>query len=69
MPVTTEILNAPPSYINGAPHQRAAAQSLLDDEEQVRTGSAQLVDLGDSSGEILKAFGGRSSGQRLVTAV
>ena len=57
------------AYVDGAAHQRSAAQSFLDDVEQMRTGPTQLVDLSDASGEILEALGGRSSGQSLVAAV
>lgn len=57
------------AYVDGAAHERAAALGLLDDTEQVRTGPAQLVDLGDPSGEVLEALGGGSSRQSLVTAV
>lgn len=57
------------SYIDRAAHERAAALRLLDDAEEVRVVPAQVVGLGDASGEVLQALNGGSSRQRLVAAV
>lgn len=56
-------------YIDGTTHERATALRLADNVEEVRVGSAQLVDLSDATGEVLKALSGGSSRQRLIAAI
>lgn len=57
------------THVDGAAQQSSSLQGLLHDLEQVGRRLAQVVVLGDASGEVFEAFGGGAAGQRFVAAV
>ena len=57
------------THVDGAAHERAPAQGLLDDVEEVGAGLEQLMDLCDASGEVLKALSGGAPREGLIAAI
>lgn len=57
------------THVDGAAQQGSGLQGLLQDLEQVGRRLAQVVVLGDASGEVFEAFGGGAARQRFVAAV
>lgn len=57
------------TYINGAAHERAFLQGLLDDLEQVGWSFVQFVPLGDASCKVLEAFSGGTPRKGFIAAV
>ncbi len=57
------------TYIDGAAQQRASLQGFADDPGQISGGAAELVHLGHTACEVLKAFRGASSRKRLIGAI
>lgn len=57
------------THINGAAEKRAFLKRLLDDFEEVGRCLLQLIPLGNSTSEVLKALSGSATRERLIRSV
>lgn len=67
--VSRPVVGAVGTHINGATQQRASLQGFGNDAVQVFGSFTQLVHLGHATCEVLKTFGGGTSGQSFIWAM